>query len=306
MKQTLLLSIALLASAALTAQSLTPTVIATAGFGYSSPELQVDMTIGETFITTLQVQDLMLTQGFHQPEGGAVSGCTSESACNFNEDATEDDGSCLFVGLPCDDGDPTTIDVVTAECTCEPLVVGCTAPDACNFNPDANMGDFSCLFIGQPCDDFDPMTILDVTTIDCICQGQEVNILGCTDTLACNYDATATVDSGGCAFPGDSCNDGDETTINDTYNADCECTGPLAVEEIETAIRVYPNPASNEVFVTINGQAPNEVQIFDATGRFVTSTQRISRIDIQTLAAGMYTLRVVSGGDEYNARVVKQ
>ena len=306
MKQHILIALAFALSATLNAQSLTPTVIATAGFGYSSPDLQVDMTIGETFITTLQVQDVMLTQGFHQPEGGAVSGCTSESACNYNADATEDDGSCLFVGLPCDDGDPTTIDVVTAECTCEPLVVGCTAPDACNFNPEANMGDFSCLFIGQPCDDFDPTTILDVTTNDCICQGQVVNVLGCTDTLACNYDATATVDSGGCAFPGDSCNDGDETTINDTYNADCECGGPLAVGEIETEIRLYPNPASNEVFITIGGQAPNEVQIFDATGRFVTSMQRISRIDIQTLAAGMYTFRVVHEGEVWEQQVIKQ
>jgi hypothetical protein len=306
MKQHILIALAFALSATLNAQSLTPTVIATAGFGYSSPDLQVDMTIGETFITTLQVQDVMLTQGFHQPEGGAVSGCTSESACNYNPDATEDDGSCLFVGLPCDDGDPTTIDVVTEECTCEPLVVGCTAPNACNFNPEANMGDFSCLFIGQPCDDFDPTTILDVTTADCICQGQVVNVLGCTDTLACNYDPTATSDSGGCAFPGDECNDGDETTINDTYNADCECAGPLAVGEIETEIRLYPNPASNEVFITIGGQAPNEVQIFDATGRFVTSMQRISRIDIQTLAAGMYTFRVVHEGGVWEQQIIKQ
>ena len=45
---------------------------------------------------------------------------------------------------------------------------------------------------------------------------------------------------------------------------------------------------------------------FDATGRFVMSAQRTSRIDIQALAAGVYTLRVFNGGEEYNARVVKQ
>ena len=306
MKQPLLFIIALVCSLCAGAQSLTPTVIATAGFGYSSPELQVDMTIGETFITTLQAQDLMLTQGFHQPVGGSVAGCTAAEACNYNPDATQDDGSCLFVGLPCDDGDPTTIDVVTAECTCAPVVVGCTAPDACNFNPQANLGDFSCLFIGQPCDDFDPMTILDITTPDCICQGQVVNILGCMDETACNYDSTATVDSGSCAFPGGSCNDGDETTSNDMYNADCVCEGALSVEEMETGIRLFPNPASTEVVVTINGQAPNEVQIFDASGRFVSSTQRMSRIDIQSYAAGIYTFRIVHEGEVWEQQIVKQ
>jgi hypothetical protein len=150
------------------------------------------------------------------------------------------------------------------------------------------------------------MTILDVTTADCICQGQVVNILGCMDETACNYDPNATLDSGGCAFPGDACNDEDETTINDTYNADCECAGPLALEEIETEIRLYPNPASNEVFITIGGQAPNEVQIFDATGRFVTSMQRVARIDIQTLAAGVYTFRVVHEGGVWEQQIIKQ
>jgi hypothetical protein len=306
MKQTLLLTIALISSTLAGAQSLTPTVIATAGFGYSSPELQVDMTIGETFITTLQVQDLMLTQGFHQPESAAVAGCTAQDACNYNPDATEDDGSCLFVGLPCDDGDPTTSDIVTEECTCAPVVVGCTAPDACNFNPQANLGDFSCLFIGQPCDDLDPMTILDITTADCVCQGQEVNILGCMDATACNYDSTATVDSGGCAFPGDECNDGDETTGDDAYNADCLCEGALTVEELDHEISLYPNPASNELIVTIGRQAPEEVQILDAAGRFVMSVQRTSRIDIHALAAGMYTFRVMQDGGVWEHRIVKQ
>jgi hypothetical protein len=264
------------------------------------------MTIGETFITTLQMQDLMLTQGFHQPESSVVAGCTAPDACNFDPDATQDDGSCLFVGLPCDDGDPTTIDVVTEECACEPIIVGCTAPEACNFNPQANLGDFSCLFIGQPCDDFDPMTILDVTTADCICQGQIVNILGCMDETACNYDPSATIDSGGCAFSGDACNDGDESTNSDVYDADCECAGVLSVDEIVSEISLYPNPASNEVFITIGGQAPNEVQIFDATGRFVASTQRTARIDIQTLASGRYTFRVVHEGGVWEQQIIKK
>jgi hypothetical protein len=622
MKQTLLLTLSLLASVLLSAQSLTPTVIATAGFGYESPELQVDITIGETFITTLQTPDVILTQGFHQPEaqqsggcinvdlidpdfvcplifdpvcgcdgvtyanscvaettagvtswtpgecGAAIPGCLSPDACNYNPVATEDDGSCFFIGFPCDDGDPETVDFINSECICageiegctnpdacnydpiatfdnfscvgvggfcddgnentvddfyntdcvctglllgcldmmacnynaqagaedgscfyvgdgcddnnlgtdtdvinadcvcvgepngqtpgctasdacnfnadatiddgscilpgEPCddgdamtdldvyttdcvcagqlmgctvvaacnfnelasiddgscyfpgdlcddgnaetqndiwnadcvcageIVGCTALSACNYNPLATLGDFSCvfpgdacddglaetvndvygfdcmcmgevvsvagctepsacnydmnattddgscLFVGEPCDDGDMMTINDVITADCMCVGEMPALPGCTNADACNYNSAATIDDGSCFFIGDSCDDGDANTSDDVYNANCECEGTVGVQELEASIQLFPNPATNEVMVTINGAAPTEVTIFDATGRFVMSAQRTSRIDIQSLAAGVYTLRVVSGGVNYNGRVVKQ
>ena len=45
-----------------------------------------------------------------------VPGCTSGSACNFDPAATENDGSCLFEGDPCDDGDATTFNDVYTDC----------------------------------------------------------------------------------------------------------------------------------------------------------------------------------------------
>jgi hypothetical protein len=239
-----------------------------------------------------------------------VNGCTDMNACNYNSDATQDDGSCLVIGSPCDDGFADTVgDMIQPDCSCmgEPMVVsGCTSVDACNYDMLAINDDGSCFFIGDPCDDGLSETSGDVIDADCMCVGEVVMTMGCTNADACNYDAAATIDDGSCFFPGDSCDDGDANTSNDVYNANCECEGTVGVQELEANIQLFPNPATNEVIVTINGAAPNEVTIFDATGRFVMSAQRTSRIDIHALAAGVYTLRVVNGGVNYNGRVVKQ
>jgi hypothetical protein len=54
-------------------------------------------------------------------------------------------------------------------------------------------------------------------------------VLGCTDTLACNYDASATVNDLTCLIIGNQCNDFDPTTINDMVTVDCVCVGTLLV-----------------------------------------------------------------------------
>ena len=48
---------------------------------------------------------------------------------------------------------------------------------------------------------------------------------GCTDELAVNFDAGASVDDGSCAFAGEPCNDGISATYNDNIQADGSCLG---------------------------------------------------------------------------------
>jgi uncharacterized protein (TIGR02145 family) len=94
-----------------------------------------------------------------------VLGCVSEQACNFNPEATNDNGSCAY---PDDCG---VCDGDNSSCS------GCTDPQACNFDSDAFIDDGSCdfCFCG-------PGTIWDSESQMClIVNPTDTNLDGCTD-----------------------------------------------------------------------------------------------------------------------------
>ncbi|MFZ6052529.1 putative metal-binding motif-containing protein, partial [Halocola ammonii] len=158
-------------------------------------------------------------------QGETIPGCMNEAACNYDPNATVDDGSCILIGDSCDDGDPTTVgDEINANCECEgETIPGCMNEAACNYDPNVTVDDGSCTLIGDSCDDGDPTTVGDEINANCECEGE--TIPGCTNEAACNYDPNATVDDGSCILIGDSCDDGDPTTVGDEINANCECQG---------------------------------------------------------------------------------
>ncbi|MDG1380892.1 MAG: endonuclease, partial [Flavobacteriales bacterium] len=49
-------------------------------------------------------------------ETTVVPGCTNSNACNYASTATTDDGSCILLGAPCDDGDALTLGDVYTDC----------------------------------------------------------------------------------------------------------------------------------------------------------------------------------------------
>jgi len=175
-----------------------------------------------------------------------IEGCTDFAACNYDPTAVINDGSCFFPGEVCSDGDVTTInDTYNADCICQGDVVveieGCTSPNACNYDFVATIDDGSCFFVGDVCDDQLAETTDDVILEDCSCEGVIIDNLGCTSVVACNYDPNATADNGSCFFPGEACDDGDATTQQDEYNADCVCEGLLAGCTVAVASNYNPN-----------------------------------------------------------------
>ena len=161
-----------------------------------------------------------------------VLGCTDEAACNFMITATEEDGSCLFPGSPCEDAEGACNGVAFLDenCWCVPLeldsdgdgicdgdeVAGCPDPEATNFNPEATDDDGSCEYAPP-------------------------GILGCTDPLAFNFDPGATEDDGSCIYGNDdyygctdwtACNYNPDALEDDgscLTGSDCTCTETLGL-----------------------------------------------------------------------------
>jgi len=81
-------------------------------------------------------------------EPTVINGCTDATACNYNASATTNDGSCLYLDAPCDDGDDSngTNDVIDEDCSCVPIIMGCIDATACNYNVSATIDDGSCLY----------------------------------------------------------------------------------------------------------------------------------------------------------------
>jgi hypothetical protein len=135
-------------------------------------------------------------------------GCNDSLACNYELNAGCNDGSCLFPG--------------------------CLDSTSCNFNPTAICEGICYGQAGNACDDNDANTINDLVTADCLCVGELPAVLGCTDTLACNYNALATDEDGSCEYAllyyncsGNCLNDADNDSVCDEVEVG-GCMDPLA------------------------------------------------------------------------------
>jgi len=143
----------------------------------------------------------------------SAPGCVDATACNYDPDATCDDGSCSnddpgTCNTDCTMGDVEEWDSVNCECTVLTVSApGCVDATACNYDPDATCDDGSCSNDDPGTCNTD-CTMGDITIWDaatCSCVFDSTPILGCNDPVACNFDATATCDDGTCTFGDPDC-----------------------------------------------------------------------------------------------------
>ena len=145
-------------------------------------------------ITYITNGTILITSGSMSYEcSGVVEGCTVLLACNYNELATVDNGSCEMAE-EFYDCDGNCINDTDLDGICDELeILGCIEPMACNYNPDATE-EIECIYpqIYYNCDG----ECINDDDNDGICNEEEVD--GCTDFFACNYEAEATDDDGSC------------------------------------------------------------------------------------------------------------
>ncbi len=115
------------------------------------------------------------------------AGCTNPNACNYDDTATIEDGSC---------GTDTDGDGI-----CDIYEIGgCATPFACNYDPEATDDDGSCIFICEGCIDplacnYEAWANIDVGSCEYL------SCAGCTDSIACNYNSESTIDDNSCFYP---------------------------------------------------------------------------------------------------------
>jgi len=134
-----------------------------------------------------------------------IPGCMDMAACLFDEDATIDDGSCDYTSC-----------------------AGCTDPTACNYDPGATIDDGQC---SHPEDLFPEFVVDGEAVVDCVgrCNNDadnddvcdELEIPGCQDPSACNFNPDATDDDGSC-YDAEEGYDCDGNCLNDS-DADGVC-----------------------------------------------------------------------------------
>ena len=261
-----------------------------------------------------------------------IFGCTDELACNYNPNATEENGVCNY------------------DC------YGCIDPVACNFDEEATLDSGGCIIPGDPCDDGLIYTEEDFLQSDCSCNGY-----GCTDPDACNFIEDALTDNTMCTYVGTfsisgalSSNtdmileytypntsgssyewtiiggdiaDGEGTsTIEVVWWGNLEgqlcvietneegCSGNPAcinvtiinsIEEVGNVVmNIFPNPARDILNVELYG--PNYIQMVDLLGREVwaETITDVGQINLGSLERGAYLIRANIDGVYAVERVV--
>ena len=85
---------------------------------------------------------------------------------------------------------------------------------------------------------------------------------------------------------------------------------PTGVMESAMSLSVYPNPAVNETFVTIENAGMNTVSVYDMQGRMVSTMSMTARegeqvrVSTETLNAGVYFISVSSDSAVRTAKLV--
>lgn len=191
--------------------------------------------------------------------------CDADDICPNGDDSIDTDGDgtpdacddCSIIpGTSCNDGDDcTTNDIYDANCNCAGTFADTDSDGVCDANDLCSSGDDNIdtdgdgipdacdncsIAAGTSCDDGNACTTEDVYDANCNCTGTLADAdndgVCDADDICPNGNDNIDTDGDGtpdacddCNFlPGTSCDDGDDCTDGDLYDANCNCIGTIA------------------------------------------------------------------------------
>jgi hypothetical protein len=161
-------------------------------------------------------------------EVAAIAGCTDDDACNYNELANEEDGSCSYPQGNYDCNGNCLNDADNDGVCDEDEVLGCTDSEALNYNPIATDDNATCEY--------------------------PVTVYGCTNPNATNFNDEATDDDGSCVYGDAGC------TYEEANNYNPEASYDDGSCSFDDAFIYISNPIDGQAITTNNVQVQYEVQ----------------------------------------------
>lgn len=139
--------------------------------------------------------------------------------------------------------------------------------------------------------------------------GSTAVVLGCTNETACNYNPDATQDDESCFSVGDACDDGDDLTVDDAIDENCECVGqgdPAGLVHLDMEFQMGPNPAFQSIL--LSASAPIErILVMNSTGAVVlqrTSMRSAFELNLEGVSDGVYVIKCYIGEEWVTRRMV--
>lgn len=225
-------------------------------------------------------------------ESGGFPGCLSPVACNYDESADFDDGSCEFPG--------------------------CLDEEALNYDPEATIDSEDCIYECElpeasfevvGCDENEFTVEVSISDLG---NGAPYTVSNSVNDETLVIDEEGTFDVAG--FP---IGDVVVITIESTFGDVCTVTStelgcPFSIdEENQLSLNVFPNPANATLTIQSSGNAWSSVQVIDLAGRIVRDEQIMLTstgvvIETSTLAEGDYLVRITSEGSTVTEKVMIQ
>ena len=221
---------------------------------------------------------------------GVIYGCMDDVACNYDQYATEDDGSCEYPEMFYD-CEETCLNDVDLDGVCDELeIVGCIEPMACNYHSTAtDEGD--CVFADmascEACSgEIDGTGIIVDYDLD---EDGICDSIGCTDPFAMNYSPFATEE-----------------------DDSCEYLNQIEIKNIEFS--VYPNPFTDRMtLVCDKPYSLLELSISNTLGALVyqksfqnVQANSLIEIDAQAFHSGIYFINISSSSAFISIPIIKK